>query len=205
MLCLLYYVLMIVIIHYNFFLIFVVNCYSCYFIHVIFIYFVFLVVFFVCFFFFSSRRRHTRCALVTGVQTCALPISDRTASPFPPPRALARHRPPVAADPPSRAPRERSLRFAARARPPASRPMLRRCRRDRRATRCRAPAAGAEPRQHRPPRTRREATKYPWPPAYDRWRASRDQRAAAAAMPASSISIRPGIGGGWHEIGRAHV
>src|SRR3546814_3941100 len=26
-------------------------------------------------FFFSSRRRHTRCALVTGVQTCALPIS----------------------------------------------------------------------------------------------------------------------------------
>src|SRR3546814_16181957 len=29
-----------------------------------------------CLFFFSSRRRHTRCALVTGVQTCALPISD---------------------------------------------------------------------------------------------------------------------------------
>src|SRR3546814_10562185 len=27
-------------------------------------------------FFFASRRRHTRCALVTGVQTCALPISD---------------------------------------------------------------------------------------------------------------------------------
>src|SRR3546814_5679739 len=26
------------------------------------------------FLFFSSRRRHTRCALVTGVQTCALPI-----------------------------------------------------------------------------------------------------------------------------------
>src|SRR3546814_2627107 len=25
--------------------------------------------------FYSSRRRHTRCALVTGVQTCALPIS----------------------------------------------------------------------------------------------------------------------------------
>src|SRR3546814_14880539 len=40
-------------------------------------------------FFFSSRRRHTRCALVTGVQTCALPISgadepdqaDRIAAP----------------------------------------------------------------------------------------------------------------------------
>src|SRR3546814_7344938 len=27
------------------------------------------------FFFLRSRRRHTRCALVTGVQTCALPIS----------------------------------------------------------------------------------------------------------------------------------
>src|SRR3546814_7187211 len=33
-----------------------------------------LFVFVLCFF-FSSRRRHTRCALVTGVQTCALPIS----------------------------------------------------------------------------------------------------------------------------------
>src|SRR3546814_1291108 len=32
---------------------------------------------YVCCFFFSSRRRHTRCALVTGVQTCALPISRR--------------------------------------------------------------------------------------------------------------------------------
>src|SRR3546814_5647376 len=30
------------------------------------------------FFFFSSRRRHTRCALVTGVQTCALPICPVT-------------------------------------------------------------------------------------------------------------------------------
>src|SRR3546814_4556179 len=30
------------------------------------------------FLFFSSRRRHTRCALVTGVQTCALPISWHT-------------------------------------------------------------------------------------------------------------------------------
>src|SRR3546814_7854441 len=28
-------------------------------------------------FFFSSRSRHTRCALVTGVQTCALPIWRR--------------------------------------------------------------------------------------------------------------------------------
>src|SRR3546814_2536098 len=31
-------------------------------------------------FFFSSRRRHTRCALVTGVQTCALPICQILAS-----------------------------------------------------------------------------------------------------------------------------
>src|SRR3546814_9675463 len=30
-------------------------------------------------FFFSSRRRHTRCALVTGVQTCALPIYNSLA------------------------------------------------------------------------------------------------------------------------------
>src|SRR3546814_8830635 len=29
-----------------------------------------------CLFFLSVRRRHTRCALVTGVQTCALPISS---------------------------------------------------------------------------------------------------------------------------------
>src|SRR3546814_20643898 len=39
--------------------------------------------------FFSSRRRHTSCALVTGVQTCALPIwelrvegAERLAQPF---------------------------------------------------------------------------------------------------------------------------
>src|SRR3546814_3281849 len=34
------------------------------------------------YFFFSSRRRHTRCALVTGVQTCALPISQRPCRQF---------------------------------------------------------------------------------------------------------------------------
>src|SRR3546814_10129382 len=34
----------------------------------------------VAFFLFSSRRRHTRCALVTGVQTCALPISRATSA-----------------------------------------------------------------------------------------------------------------------------
>src|SRR3546814_9792060 len=36
--------------------------------------------FFVYIFFFSSRRRHTGCALVTGVQTCALPIWFRWAA-----------------------------------------------------------------------------------------------------------------------------
>src|SRR3546814_3148258 len=37
----------------------------------------------VMFFFFSSRRRHTRCALVTGVQTCALPIYGTAMLVFP--------------------------------------------------------------------------------------------------------------------------
>src|SRR3546814_8876649 len=46
-------------------------------------------------FFFSSRRRHTRCALVTGVQTCALPIyvngvtKDRTKAHRKPNMAIA--------------------------------------------------------------------------------------------------------------------
>src|SRR3546814_236435 len=42
-------------------------------------YAIFLCVLFLVFF-FSSRRRHTRCALVTGVQTCALPISPSRAA-----------------------------------------------------------------------------------------------------------------------------
>src|SRR3546814_7299453 len=37
-------------------------------------FYIVLAVFLCYIFFFSSRRRHTRCALVTGVQTCALPI-----------------------------------------------------------------------------------------------------------------------------------
>src|SRR3546814_20359631 len=36
-------------------------------------------------FFFSSRRRHTACALGTGVQTCALPICGRARAPTPRP------------------------------------------------------------------------------------------------------------------------
>src|SRR3546814_10340240 len=47
--------------------------------------FVFSMVLFHLYFFFSSRRRHTRCALVTGVQTCALPISRAPVS-IPPER-----------------------------------------------------------------------------------------------------------------------
>src|SRR3546814_5422737 len=35
----------------------------------------------VLFYFVASRRRHTRCALVTGVQTCALPISTKPDAP----------------------------------------------------------------------------------------------------------------------------
>src|SRR3546814_8884576 len=46
-------------------------------------------------FFVSSRRRHTRCALVTGVQTCALPISDIVidADPTIPPNLIAENFP----------------------------------------------------------------------------------------------------------------
>src|SRR3546814_4291486 len=41
------------------------------------------------YFFFSSRRRHTRCALVTGVQTCALPIcAGRPSRPYKAPRRV---------------------------------------------------------------------------------------------------------------------
>src|SRR3546814_2562612 len=46
-------------------------------------------------FFFSSRRRHTRYALVTGVQTCALPISDQTAARLRPARAAGDVGPPA--------------------------------------------------------------------------------------------------------------
>src|SRR3546814_4250221 len=38
--------------------------------------------------FFSSRRRHTRCALVTGVQTCALPILEREVAAVPRPHEV---------------------------------------------------------------------------------------------------------------------
>src|SRR3546814_1897933 len=57
--------------------------------------------YFVFSFFFSSRRRHTRCALVTGVQTCALPIWH-----------LRRHA--AHGDPRAGTRRHRRLRLAAR-------------------------------------------------------------------------------------------
>src|SRR3546814_15231392 len=52
-------------------------------------------------FFLSSRRRHTRCALVTGVQTCALPISLRCggAAPWPALGCVAAGRHRLVADP----------------------------------------------------------------------------------------------------------
>src|SRR3546814_10439456 len=50
------------------------------------------------FFFCSSRRRHTRCALVTGVQTGALPIWPHSPDLFPPhpgvSESLSSERPP---------------------------------------------------------------------------------------------------------------
>src|SRR3546814_8854554 len=62
-------------------LVFLLRCFALIFVFVFVLSCCFCCVFFlyslVCLcFFFSSRRRHTRCALVTGVQTCALPIFD---------------------------------------------------------------------------------------------------------------------------------
>src|SRR3546814_1053858 len=44
----------------------------------LFLFFLFFFLVFFLFFFFSCRGRHTVCALVTGVQTCALPIWSAT-------------------------------------------------------------------------------------------------------------------------------
>src|SRR3546814_6826859 len=54
-------------------------------------------------FFFSSRRRHTSCALVTGVQTCALPIcrssQSSNSSRNSPPHEVTSQRRPVGLNP----------------------------------------------------------------------------------------------------------
>src|SRR3546814_2391007 len=60
---------------YSIFFIMIYQTFFFFFFCVFHVFFLFFVSFF---FFFSSRRRHTRCALVTGVQTCALPISSAT-------------------------------------------------------------------------------------------------------------------------------
>src|SRR3546814_17686355 len=56
------------------------------------------------FFLFSSRRRHTRCALLTGVQTCALPI-------YRPEPTFARLRYSLGGDRPSQTTRHRGSLF----------------------------------------------------------------------------------------------
>src|SRR3546814_13199070 len=60
---------------------------------------------------FSSRRRHTRCALVTGVQTCALPISARWRS---------KSRPATTWPAPSKASRRQFIRIMVCLRPAAT-------------------------------------------------------------------------------------
>src|SRR3546814_181072 len=57
----------------------------------------------VVFCFFSSRRRHTRCALVTGVQTCALPISSAARSAAPARRSSTRASSSATSSPPPKA------------------------------------------------------------------------------------------------------
>src|SRR3546814_8352592 len=83
----------------------------------------------ICSFFFSSRRRHTRCALVTGVQTCALPISSART------RARANRScwesAPPQASPAGRSPRRPRVRSSDVARPHAARCAIRRRERSR--------------------------------------------------------------------------
>src|SRR3546814_6724880 len=64
----------------------------------------------VSFVFFASRRRHTSCALVTGVQTCALPISRQFAR-----RAILREQESAAIE--RQHPRQNAHRAAPGARP----------------------------------------------------------------------------------------
>src|SRR3546814_1673825 len=52
-----------------------------------------IILYFVICCFVSSRRRHTRCALVTGVQTCALPILGLAISSAKPSALITQYRP----------------------------------------------------------------------------------------------------------------
>src|SRR3546814_1531383 len=60
--------------------------------------------------FFASRRRHTRCALVTGVQTCALPISLRATATAPCAKTSASAKPSPTPAPAARPARSRCIR-----------------------------------------------------------------------------------------------
>src|SRR3546814_3753150 len=72
-----------------------------------------------CCFFFSSRRRHTICALVTGVQTCALPISVEHLA-FIPFSHPATQKTPVSETSPTSATRGQNFRRGCLMRPPTS-------------------------------------------------------------------------------------
>src|SRR3546814_2540403 len=78
-------------------------------------------------FFFASRRRHTRCALGTGVQPCALPLSRcrqvlRRAHPPPLPIAPVPIPPPAARHRPALRPAMRAVAAVPARSPPAGRP-----------------------------------------------------------------------------------
>src|SRR5881628_90768 len=94
------------------------------------------------FFFFSSRRRHTRCQSVTGVQTCALPISWRRPRTPPSPCGRRRHGSSGSA---RRRAAIRPRRGGARRARGATRTRARRARAPRRAPRARSAGGGARP------------------------------------------------------------
>src|SRR3546814_74000 len=106
-------------------------------------------------FFFSSRRRHTGCALVTGVQTCALPISPATRGRFRD-ASKGRHCPSPPAAPPAPAP----LGCASPTRHPDS-PDRRRARRTARRRFPRSSASPAPAGRGAPPATPASRRKMP--------------------------------------------
>src|SRR3546814_19896050 len=125
----------------------------------------YIICIYLCFFFFSSRRRHTRCALVTGVQTCALPILSLCEnifySYFAPLRLCVRHFPflvPFSFPPRYARPHDRETHRTARQQRP--RPCGDRRPRRRLSGRGVGPhprrIGGIRQRRHRPPRKRSE-------------------------------------------------